>query len=475
MLRKLRLDLAARVICAISVIWLSIALLTPTKGSQASCVMPTTGTVSGLVLVNDINACNGALLSLYSGAGAPSSPTTGMLWFNTTSNYIQQYDGANWSNLWFVDATNHLTTAPIGGGIVSASIASSGTTDIGSVPQSFVTVSGTTGITSLGSSATVGSVHIIKFSGSLVLTHNATSLILPGGQPITTQAGDIAFAIYLGSSNWQVLNYTPATGAAVTNAAVPLGTVLYGDFMTLPSKTVYGFGQALARSSFPGYLAAVTRAQTMTRTAGNATLASVADTSGMGASMPVEGPGIATGCTIASLVANTSITLNNGSCVTANGSATITVFGSGYGTGGDSTTVGVKDCRNRTMIGRGDMGGTDAGLITSAIYGANPLALNAPGGTQSMTLGVPNFPPYTPTGTNSITVTNGGNGSPLTFFSGGGGNGAGAGANAVSGLFAAGGVTITSGFTGVAQGGTSTPFGKIQPSVTAQCVVVVTP
>jgi hypothetical protein len=200
---------AAIVVASIAVSFLG--LISGAHASQNSCILPNTGTVSGLALVNNANACNGSLLSLYSGASAPGSPTTGMFWYNSTTNYIQQFDGISWLNLWFVDATNHLTSMDIGGGIISQVITAAPTTDIGSIPQPLIAVNGTATIISLGSSAKIGSIHVVVFNGALTLTYNATSLILPGAANIVTQAGDTAVAIYLGASNWRVLVYTPAT------------------------------------------------------------------------------------------------------------------------------------------------------------------------------------------------------------------------------------------------------------------------
>jgi len=375
---------AALIAATIAASWLG-----PISGAQASqnsCIMPNTGTVSGLTLVNDANACINSLLTLYSGASAPGSPSTGMLWFNTTTNYIQQFDGTSWSNRWFVDATNHLTTGIIGGGAVSASLSAAATTDIGSVPQSFVTVNGATTITSFGTSAGVGSVHIIKFSGSLTLTYNATNMILPGATNIITQANDAAFALYLGGGNWWVLNYIPFNGGALINPAFPLGTVLFGDYAAVPAKFVYGAGQALTRASFPAYTAAVARAQSGTLTSGNATITSIANTAGFGVGMPVEGSsGINAGCTIASLVPNTSITLNSAGCVTASGSVTVTTFLTGYGSGGSGSTVGVKDCRGRVLAGRDDLGGTAASRLTAAGFGTGATVNNSSGSSNETT------------------------------------------------------------------------------------------
>src|SRR5574343_654088 len=68
-------------------------------------------------------------------------------------------------------------------------IASAGTTDIGAVAGSYHDITGTTTITSLGT-VSAGIRKTLQFDGALTLTHNATSLILPGGANITTAAGD---------------------------------------------------------------------------------------------------------------------------------------------------------------------------------------------------------------------------------------------------------------------------------------------
>ena len=254
------MKLIARAIAAgLLLLACTLPSLVPSFASQSSCVMPNTGTVSGLTLVNDINACNGSLLTLYSGGSAPSSPSTGMFWYDTGTNYVRQFDGTSWQPLWYVDATNHLTTQGIGGGITSGSLTAAATTDIGTIPQAYKTVTGNTAITSFGSSAVVGSMHVIRFSGTPVLTYNATSLILPGSGNIPVSPGDTAFAIYLGSGNWQVLFYQPGNGTALVNTAIPLGTLYYGTFGTIPPKTVLAYGQALLRSSYPAFLSAVTR------------------------------------------------------------------------------------------------------------------------------------------------------------------------------------------------------------------------
>jgi hypothetical protein len=201
--------LAARarsIIAGVAILAAVILASAPALASQASCIMPTTGTVSGLVLVNDINACNQSILSLFSGATAPPSPSAGMFWYNTSTGYIQEYDGTTWLNLWFVDATNHLITREIGGGITTATVLAASTTDLGAVKQSFVIVSGSSTINTFGSSAQIGSVKIIYFGDSPTLV-NSSSLFLPGNTNIAAAGGDIAIAVHLSGSAWQVVSY----------------------------------------------------------------------------------------------------------------------------------------------------------------------------------------------------------------------------------------------------------------------------
>lgn len=88
-------------------------------------------------------------------------------------------------------------------------LASASTTDLGSVPGRYVSITGTTTITALGT-IKAGTVKYVKFAGALTLTHNGTSLILPDGINITTVAGDTAIFVSEGSGNWICLAYQAA-------------------------------------------------------------------------------------------------------------------------------------------------------------------------------------------------------------------------------------------------------------------------
>lgn len=186
--------------------------------SQNSLVLPTTGTVSGLQMTQDVNYALDTLNTLNCGPSAPSTVEAGMLWHDTTNNVLKIRNLANsaWIVIGAIDETNNIWTPPIGGS-ASTSIASATTCDLWSVPQSYVTITGTTTITALcgASDSVVGTIKKVIFSGVLTLTYNATSLILPGAANITTAAGDTMEVISLGSGNVRVLFYSPATGKAL--------------------------------------------------------------------------------------------------------------------------------------------------------------------------------------------------------------------------------------------------------------------
>lgn len=126
-------------------------------------------------------------------------------------------------------SVSNVTTLPgslVAGGAIdeaaTQTIASAATVNLGTATSNTVTVTGTTAITSFGAE-TAGVRRLVKFAGALTLTHNATSLIIPGGANITTAANDVAELISLGGSNWFCYNYTRATGQPMRTVAVAQG------------------------------------------------------------------------------------------------------------------------------------------------------------------------------------------------------------------------------------------------------------
>lgn len=394
------------------------------EGSQGSGCMPTTGTVSGLTFAQDVNAAIAALISSNSGASAPATDCTavaikGQVWLDTstTPNIFKQYDGTSWVVIGYLDSTNHIWTPPLGGGTNSLSSAS--TVDLGSVPQAYVSVSGSTGpITSFGSSAVAGTLKVVVFASTPTITHNATSMILPTAADLTAAAGDVWIVAHLGSGNWRVVAVQLATGAAVLNPARDVGDIWHSFAVSAPAKAVLAYGQPLSRATYPEFLAATTVAQNGTRTSGSAVITSLSDTGQLGADMPVEGSGIPAATTILSVDSATQITLSANA--TTSGTSTVTVFPNGYGSGGTSSTVGAPDCRGVTMAGRSNMGGTNNGNYTTSFAGKNGQALGSSFGSEKQTLSIAQLPVVTPAGTISLspnppTISGGADAGAATF------------------------------------------------------------
>jgi hypothetical protein len=97
-----------------------------------------------------------------------------------------------------------------------ADIASAATCDLGAVLGLMHDITGTTTITSFGT-VSAGIWKVIKFEGALTLTHNATSLILPGAGNISTVIGDVAIVISEGSGNWRCVSYLRSGYLAITS------------------------------------------------------------------------------------------------------------------------------------------------------------------------------------------------------------------------------------------------------------------
>lgn len=150
-------------------------------------------------------------------------------------------------------------TAFTGGTLTSAlnyaatvTIASASTVAIGAAASNAVIISGTTTVTAFDTVA-AGVERSVVFSGALVLTHNGTSLQLPGSVSIKTATNDSAVFRSLGSGNWICLSYQRASKIskyllqATTASATPVTfttdglTAGTGNQVVLLNNTTYAF------------------------------------------------------------------------------------------------------------------------------------------------------------------------------------------------------------------------------------------
>ncbi len=77
--------------------------------SQNSLVLPTTGTVSGLQMTQNINYALDTLNTLCSGAAAPGTPEAGQFWHDTTNNILKlrSLDNMAWISLFKLDEAGY--------------------------------------------------------------------------------------------------------------------------------------------------------------------------------------------------------------------------------------------------------------------------------------------------------------------------------------------------------------------------------
>lgn len=192
--------------------------------SQNALALPLVGVYSGTTAATDINNAIDTVVTLNSGASAPSGPALGWFWLDTSvanQATLKVYDGSNWLPIGTLDETTHRWTPVVGGGV--ATVPSAGTTDLDDATNNklhaaAVTISGVATITSFGSTMAVGALKFLTFSGACVLTHNAASLILPSAANITTAAGDTAIVQCISSGNYRVVAYNLATGGPLVTS-----------------------------------------------------------------------------------------------------------------------------------------------------------------------------------------------------------------------------------------------------------------
>lgn len=216
--------------------------LEASNSASAALVSENNAASSALSALNAKNAAEAALDAFddkYLGSKT-SDPTTdndgnplqeGTFYVNSTTGYIRVYTGGIWvqgiSAIAGVTSVNGETgditdvLKSTGGTLTGALneapaliLASAATVNISTQNSNNITITGTTTITSFGSAA-AGVIRRLVFSGALTLTHNATSLILPGGANIATAAGDVAEFLSLGSGNWRCTVYQKASGSPV--------------------------------------------------------------------------------------------------------------------------------------------------------------------------------------------------------------------------------------------------------------------
>jgi len=236
---------------------------------------------------------------------------------------------------------------------------------------------------------------------------------------------------------------------------------------TVPTSWMLAYGQAISRTTYSDLFTTITFNPTITCTNGSPNIAVTIATSDR---VPIGAPIEAAACFTAgkTVIAKGagSLILSGNAFASTSTSAVIFPWGNGNG----STTFNLPDLQGRALAGRDNMSSSAAGRLTTSFYGSNPDATNASGGNQFKALVTANLPPYTPSGTiGSASAAI--NQSQFDIIGAPG-----------TQIFANSGVSITpdtlpvtASFFGNAQGGTSSAFATIQPSLTIDYIIKVLP
>ncbi len=268
---------------------------------------------------------------------------------------------------------------------------------------------------------------------------------------------------------------TGAGGSAIVGMLLPWAGA------SVPDTYLLAYGQAVSRTTYASLFSEMSATASITCTSGSPNITVSADIANR---MPIGGAIEGVAC----FVAGTTVSSKSGTTLTLNHNAgantTTAIVFIPWGNGDGSTTFNVPNLQGRAVVGRDNMSGSAAGVVTAAFYGANPDALGANGGAQSTTLVGGNLPPYTPSGSVASTSTSVSSSTAIvlnqdtyTIAGAGGttlyGQSGAVPANQTPTITTTTGTTST--FTGSAQGGSSTAFSQIQPSVTIDWIIKALP
>lgn len=198
-----------------------------------SALPPGTGTVTNAEV-----AASAGILQSKLALPVPSFDTAAALAATTVAGFVNAVwvaggsavgDGAAGIYKRAVSEPAHGAKLPSAGGAwwerasdyAVGALAAASTLAVGGVVAGVVNITGSAGVTvtSLGT-VPAGYERTLVFDGAATLTHNATSLILPGAANIVTAAGDVARVVSLGSGNWRCLSYVRNSGAAAALSLV---------------------------------------------------------------------------------------------------------------------------------------------------------------------------------------------------------------------------------------------------------------
>lgn len=224
--------------------------------SQNSLILPTTGTVSGLQMTQDVNYALDTLNTLNSGASAPSTVEAGMLWHDTTNNLIKLRNLANsaWIVIGSVDETNDLFIPA--GSFMPA-------------PQGRLTLTSNTSVMNADASAQT-SIYYTPYNGSILPIYNGTEFVAnvfsqltltlsttnhPAGEVFdvyaSVQSGTLTLsAMYWGGNTSRSMTAGGKTG--IGNASITQKNGLWVNNVAISSSDAFNGSTGYAIAQYQG-------------------------------------------------------------------------------------------------------------------------------------------------------------------------------------------------------------------------------
>jgi hypothetical protein len=227
----------------------------PAQATQNATSCPTTGTLSGLALVQCINNAFATTVSQFSGASAPSSPTTWQLWADTTNNILKIYNGTAWLPIGSFSGSRW---TPFNGGIAANALTATGSANayvltyspapsglVTGQIYSFVANFANTGASTININS-LGAKNITKNGTAALSTGDlasgqAVSVLYDGTEfqmvsPAATTASTIAVPVR------QTVLSGPVTSAGLPNFGGSTGATTLTASGTLVAAAANGFG-----------------------------------------------------------------------------------------------------------------------------------------------------------------------------------------------------------------------------------------
>src|SRR6266403_1286106 len=257
---------------------------------------------------------------------------------------------------------------------------------------------------------------------------------------------------------------TGAGGSAV------VGMILPWAGASVPDTYLLTYGQAVSRTTYASLFSALSATATISCSSGSPNITVSADIANR---MPIGGAIEGSACFVAgtpvSSKSGTTLTLSNNAGATTSTAIVFIPWGNGNG----STTFNVPNLMGRAIVGRDNMSGSIAGVLTSTYFGSNPDALGALGGSQSHTQILAELAAHTHTITDPMHSHNIQYNRNKYALDAGGADAA--NLINVGGLATGASVAAATGITGANSAGSGAAFTIVQPSVTIDFIIKALP